>query len=121
MLSIRALARSAPRVLSRASAVAARRSPVSSAPGSLLKSQTAFLTSQRAAAFSTSVFRMAPAGETDQELSAKLASELAFEQEVKENDLPASVKDFLENGPFEIQDTAGNEVVVLTRTFENEK
>ncbi|KAH8888620.1 mitochondrial glycoprotein [Thozetella sp. PMI_491] len=122
MMSIRAIARSAPRVLSRASATAIRPSPLATRASSLLKSQTAFLRSQQTSAFSTSLFRRAPAGETDQELSAKLASEIEFEQEVKENEpLPASIKDFLDNGPFEIQDIPGKEEVVLTRTFGNEK
>jgi len=58
----------------------------------------------------------------DSELSAKLESEIQFETEVKENEpQPASIKDFLENGPFEIQDIPGQEDVVLTRTFGNEK
>lgn len=88
----------------------------------MLKSQSAFLRPQHASAFSTSVFRRAAAGETDEELSAKLASEIEFEQDVKENEpVPASIKDFLENGPFEIQDSPGKEEVLLTRTFGNEK
>ena len=34
---------------------------------------------------------------------------------------PASVKDFLDNSPFELIDTAGQEVVKLTRSFGDEK
>lgn len=34
--------------------------------------------------------------------------------------VPTSVKDFLENGPFEITDTPGHEEVVLTRKFGDE-
>lgn len=121
-MSLRAGARLAPRALSRISSTAFRRYPVGARTTSLLKSQSAFLRPQAASAFSTSVLFRAPAGETDEELSAKLASEIEFEQDVKENEpVPASIKDFLDNGPFEIQDTPGKEEVVLTRTFGNEK
>lgn len=57
----------------------------------------------------------------DEELSVKLESEIEFEGQMKENEqLPASVKDFLENSPFELQDTPGKEDVTLTRKFGNE-
>ena len=63
----------------------------------------------------------AAAGEVDDELVAKLESELAMEQEMKENsEVPISVKEYLENGPFEIKDTPGHEEVVLTRKFGDE-
>lgn len=40
---------------------------------------------------------------------------------MKENEqLPASVKDFLENSPFELKDIPGKEDVRLTRKFGNE-
>lgn len=88
----------------------------------MLRSQVSTLHPQQLSAFSTSNFRQAPAGEVDEELSAKLDSEIQFETEVKENEpQPASIKDFLENGPFELQDTPGKEEVVLTRTYGNEK
>ena len=77
---------------------------------------------QQLSAFSTSIFRRSAASETDEELSTKLASEIEFEHDVKEHEpLPASVKDFLENGPFEIVDIPGKEEVILTRTHNNEK
>lgn len=54
-------------------------------------------------------------------MSVKLESEIQFEGEMKENEqLPASVKDFLENSPFELQDTPGKEDVSLVRKFGNE-
>ena len=88
----------------------------------MLNSRATYLRPQQTSAFSTSIFQRAAAGETDEELSAKLASEIEFEQDVKENEpLPASIKDFLDNGPFEIQDTPGKEEVTLNRTFGNEK
>lgn len=40
---------------------------------------------------------------------------------MKDQELPTSVKDYLENGPFEIIDTPGEEEVVLTRRFGDEK
>jgi len=54
-------------------------------------------------------------------LIAKLKSEIEIENELKEGDeVPISVKDFLENGPFEITDIPGQEDVVLTRKFGDE-
>jgi complement component 1 Q subcomponent-binding protein, mitochondrial len=60
-------------------------------------------------------------GEVDEELIQKFDSEIQMEQDMRDADeVPTSVKDFLENGPFGIQDTPGQEEVVLTRTFGNE-
>jgi complement component 1 Q subcomponent-binding protein len=121
-MSLRVAARSASRVLPRSFSTAIRRCQAGTTSTSLLKSQTAILLPQQASPFSTSIFRRAAAGETDEELSTKLSSEIEFEQDVKENEpMPASIKDFLENGPFEVQDVAGKEEVLLTRTFGNEK
>ena len=65
---------------------------------------------------------MAARNEIEGELSDKLASEIKFEEEVKATqDTPASITDYLQNGPFEVQDTPGKEDVVLTRTYGNEK
>ena len=51
----------------------------------------------------------------------KLDSEIQMESEMAdEGGLPTSVKDYLENGPFEIIDTPGQEEVVLTRQFGDE-
>lgn len=44
-----------------------------------------------------------------------------MEKEIRDEDeVPTSVRDYLENGPFEIQDTEGQEEVVLTRQFGDE-
>ncbi|KAI1442877.1 mitochondrial glycoprotein [Annulohypoxylon stygium] len=120
MLSLRAVARSAPRTLNRLGATALRQSRVAR-PSALVKSSWAPLrSSQFASAFSTSQFRQA-ASEVDEELSVKLDSEIQFEGSMKEVDqLPASVKDFLENSPFELKDEPGKEDIVLTRKFGNE-
>ncbi|KAH8198947.1 hypothetical protein TruAng_006908 [Truncatella angustata] len=122
MMSMRAFARSAPRAAARLSS-AALRQPSVARQGSLLKSTSwaPLRSSQFTSAFSTTHFRRAPAGEVDQELSAKLESELQYENELKDSEpTPASVKDFLENSPFELIDTLGKEDVVLKRKFGNE-
>ncbi|KFY23145.1 hypothetical protein V491_02637, partial [Pseudogymnoascus sp. VKM F-3775] len=117
MLSLRAIARSAPRAVSRLTVSAARRpaAPIS------IQSSWMPLRTQAAAAFSTSRMYKAAAGEVDDELVAKLDSEISMEQEMKENsEVPQSVREYLENGPFEIQDVEGSEEVVLTRTYGEE-
>ncbi|KFZ13100.1 hypothetical protein V501_03885 [Pseudogymnoascus sp. VKM F-4519 (FW-2642)] len=117
MLSLRAIARSAPRAVSRLTVSAARRP---AAPISIQSSWMPIRT-QAAAAFSTSRMYKATAGEVDDELVAKLESEISMEQEMKENsEVPQSVREYLENGPFEIQDVEGSEEVVLTRTYGEE-
>ncbi|GAB1317606.1 Mitochondrial acidic protein mam33 [Madurella fahalii] len=122
MMSLRAIARAAPRTLARASATSSISRCQRTSTSILTARPTAFLRPQQASAFSTSLFRRKAAGEVDEELSAKLASEIEFENEVKENEpLPASIKDFLENGPFKIEDIPGKEDVTLTRTFGDEK
>jgi len=64
---------------------------------------------------------MAKEGESDDELAAKIESELQMETEMRDPEqVPISVKDYLENGPFELVDTAGQEEVFLTRKFGNE-
>ncbi|KAK7950909.1 uncharacterized protein PG986_006637 [Apiospora aurea] len=108
MMSMRAVARSAPRSISRLSSAALRQSTVARS-NALLKATTAWApvrSSQFASSFSTTPFRAAPAGEVDEELSLKLDSELQFETEMKENEqLPASIQDFLDNSSFELVDT----------------
>jgi len=64
---------------------------------------------------------MAKEGEVDDDLIAKLESELQLESELKEPDeVPLSVKDFLENSPFKLIDNPGEEEVFLTRKFGDE-
>ncbi|KAJ4387955.1 Mitochondrial acidic protein mam33 [Gnomoniopsis smithogilvyi] len=114
MFATRALARSAPRAVNRI----ARPSTFAS---TLLRAQRVPVRSQ-ISAFSTSLLRNSAASNVDSELSAKLSAEMEFEAGVKEGEsLPVSVKDFLENGPFDIKDTPGMQDVVLTRNFGNEK
>ncbi|KAJ4292946.1 Mitochondrial acidic protein mam33 [Collariella sp. IMI 366227] len=122
MMSLRTIARAAPRTLARASATSTF-SRCQRTAALLSARPSALLRTQQVSAFSTSLFRAQDApGEVDEELSAKLASEIQFEKDVKENEpLPASIKDFLENGPFTLEDVPGKEDVVLTRTYGSEK
>ncbi|TEY63938.1 hypothetical protein BOTCAL_0149g00230 [Botryotinia calthae] len=119
MLSLRTLTRSAPRVARGLTNTAIK----TATRPSLL--QAAFPASRLpcASAFSTSSIRAKSAApESDAELVEKLASEIKMEEEMKElEELPTSVKDYMENGPFEILDTPGQEEVVLTRSFGDEK
>ncbi|TLD06611.1 uncharacterized protein PgNI_08441 [Pyricularia grisea] len=121
MMSLRTFARSAPRALSRVSSAATRRTTGSP----LLKTSSFAASSLRAvsrpAAFSTSSLRRAQSG-VSEELANKLDQELSFEAEVKKSEPePAIIKDFLENTPWELKDVSGQEKVVLTRSFDNEK
>ncbi|GAW13397.1 hypothetical protein ANO14919_027820 [Xylariales sp. No.14919] len=120
MMSLRAAARSAPRTLSRMSATAARQMRVAQ-PSSLLRTAWAPLrTPQLAATFSSTPLRQAPS-EVDKELAAKLASEIQYESRAKEAEpLPTSIKDFLENSPYELKDVPGQQDVYLVRKFGDE-
>ncbi|TVY15668.1 Mitochondrial acidic protein MAM33 [Lachnellula arida] len=119
MLSIRSFARAAPRTISRLTASAISRP---SPRVSLLQAAWKPAPIQSFAAFTSSALRRSKGGEGDDELVAKLDAELEMENEMKDQEgLPTSVKDYLENCPFEIIDTPGVEDVVLTRKFGDEK
>lgn len=119
MFSLRSFARSAPRTVSRLSAAAISQS-TSRSP--LLQAAWKPTSTQAVATFTSSALRRAKAAEGDEELILKLDSELQMEKEMKlQEGVPTSVKDYLENGPFEVIDTPGQEEVVLTRTFGDEK
>lgn len=120
MLSVRTFARAAPRAAARISSSALRQSAI--ARPSILKTSTLTALRPARAAFSTTVFRRAAKSETDEELSAKLESEIQIEEDMKANEQePASIKDFLNNSAFELVDTPGQEVVKLVRSFGEEK
>lgn len=118
MLSIRTFARSAPRAVARLSSASFHQSAVAR-PSTLFKLAAAQAPRQ---CFSTTPFRRAAAeGETDEELSAKLESEIQIEEDMKANEQePASIKDFLNNSAYELVDTPGQEVVKLVRKFGDE-
>ncbi|KAJ4399309.1 Mitochondrial acidic protein mam33 [Neurospora sp. IMI 360204] len=117
MMSLRAVARTAaPRALRAVSA-----SPITLGRATVRATSNVLRTQLPYKAFSTTVFRAA-ATEIDSELSEKLSTEIGYEQDIASNEpVPATVKDFLENGPFELVDTPGKEDVVLKRTFGNEQ
>jgi complement component 1 Q subcomponent-binding protein len=119
MLSIRTFARSAPRAISR---MTLRQPAALARPSTLLKPASAIAVT-RTSAFSTTIGRRAAAdAENDAELSAKLSSEIQIEEDIKASEQePSSVKDFLANTVFEIEDTPGNELVKLTRSYNDEK
>ncbi|KAF2849305.1 regulatory protein-like protein suaprga1 [Plenodomus tracheiphilus IPT5] len=119
MLALRNLARSAPRSAARLSTKAARQP-------SLLRQSAAFQPAWTASmprltsAFSMSARRQESSAIND-ELVAKLQSEISMEEDMKEDDdLSANIKEYLENSPFEIEDKPGHQEVVLTRTFGDE-
>ncbi|KAI0096741.1 mitochondrial glycoprotein [Nemania sp. FL0031] len=120
MMSFRAVARSAPRTLTRLSSTAVRNAKAAQ-PSSLLRTTWAPLrTPQLAATFSSTSWRQAAAkNEADEELVEKLQSELLYEGEVKPNQ-PASITDFLKNSPWEVKDEPGKEEVYLVRKFGDE-
>ncbi|KAF3479964.1 suaprga1 [Arthroderma uncinatum] len=119
MFSIRSLTRSVPRTLSRSLTTSAFRPLQRSA---LFQPTWKLMPRSTYAPFSTSGPRFEAAGQVDVELAAKFQEELALETESGETEeLPESLKYYLENGPFEIVDKAGEEEVVLTRKFGDEK
>lgn len=124
MLSLRSLARTVPRALSRSSTQSSTR-PITSLYQSPRLSQPWRTASKLShAAFSTSIpFRAEISeGTVDQELSAKLENELQLEKDMSEtNDLPENLKEYLDSSPFQVHDTVGEEEVVLTRSYGNEK
>ncbi|RPB18714.1 mitochondrial glyco protein [Terfezia boudieri ATCC MYA-4762] len=71
--------------------------------------------------FSTSMGRFADEGSVDTELIAKLDAELELEKEMKGfEEMPESVKSFLESGTFKLNDNPGHEEVELVRKFGDE-
>ncbi|KAL2441957.1 hypothetical protein ABEF95_016945 [Exophiala dermatitidis] len=72
-------------------------------------------------AFSTSVFRREPAGESDQELSEKFNAERSLELESNDSSKLATIEEFQQNSPWKIEDKPGTHEVTLTREFGNEK
>jgi len=116
MFSIRSYARSAPRAINRLTSSALRTPALRQS--SFIQAAWKPSRTQITSAFSTSTSRRA-AG--DEELVQKLDAEIGLENEMKESEgVPTSVKDFIENGPFEVLDVPGEEEVVLTRKYEDE-
>ena len=98
MLSLRTLARSAPRSAARFSTKAVR--PQSLRPAAAFQPWAAPIP-RLTAAFHMSAVRRQDDGASE-ELVAKLQSEISMEEGMKEDeDLSANIKDYLENSPFE--------------------
>ncbi|TFB06956.1 Mitochondrial acidic protein MAM33 [Trichoderma ghanense] len=123
MFSVRALTRAAPRTISRAAGTSLRSSALARPSLARTPAVKALLPTRAAAAFSTTVRRSKEEDvEVDEALSAKLESEIQIEEDIKANEQqPASIKDFLDNSPFELVDTPGQEVVKLIRNYGEEK
>jgi complement component 1 Q subcomponent-binding protein len=119
-MNLRSVARSAPRAVARMAAASMRQS---ARPSTFIKTSSISAIRPARAAFSTSSsLRKAAAAESDEELSAKLDSEIQLEQEMKSSEQePASIKDFLQNSSFDLVDTPGQEDVKLVRDFGEEK
>ncbi|KAF4126064.1 complement component 1 Q subcomponent-binding protein, mitochondrial [Geosmithia morbida] len=122
MLSIRTLARaSAPRAIRMATTSTMRSARPSMFASVKPVAAAAAMTSRT---FSVTARRWAAENKTesDEELSAKLESEIQIEEDMKTSEQePASVRDFLANTPFELIDTPGKEVVKLVRQYNDEK
>ena len=116
MFSVRSFARSAPRAATRMTSSALRSPALKQA--SFIQAALKSSSSQYVSSFSTSSSRKANKG--DEELIIKLDSEVVMENEMKEESAPASIQEYIENGPFEVIDVPGEEDVVLTRTYGDE-
>ena len=102
MLSLRSLARAAPRSAARYSAKAVRPQASLFRPTAAVQPAWSHAVPRLTAAFSLSAARRQE-GSSNEELVAKLQSEMAMESDLKESeDLSANIKEYLENSPFEV-------------------
>ncbi|KAM0805483.1 regulatory protein suaprga1 [Usnea florida] len=121
MLSFRTLSRALPRSLPRLATQSQPRFLSTIHRTSLLHQTCKAASIPRYAAFSTSRSAREKEGQVDQELSAKIESELQLEREMRDSEqLPSSLQDYLDSSSFELHDTPGREEVVLTRKFGDE-
>ncbi|KIW68887.1 hypothetical protein PV04_04801 [Phialophora macrospora] len=118
MLSLRMLSRALPKALPRQPAVRSISSISKFAP---LRPQWQPALKLSYSAFSTSVARREPAGQSDEALIAKLNNERQLELQSQTDDKQAFIDEFLENSPFKLHDKPGSHEIVLTRDFGNEK
>ncbi|KAG6900275.1 hypothetical protein C0993_000463 [Termitomyces sp. T159_Od127] len=100
--------------------VAARQ--LSTVSRKVIPSLTTRVVSPNARAFSVSARRFGE-GATDVALCQKLSEELKYEQETAAElpETPGFLTQFTKSTSWEVQDIPGNDEVVLTRTFGNEK
>ncbi|KAI4281342.1 MAG: hypothetical protein L6R35_005678 [Caloplaca aegaea] len=121
MISMRCLGRSVPRQILRLNPKLPQRTLSTIRRSSLLQQSWKGAPIARHAAFSTSQLAREKEGQVDQELSAKVESELRIENETRDSEsLPANIQEFLDNSAFELEDIPGQEEVALTRTFGDE-
>lgn len=118
MLSLRSLARQAPRTVSRLASTAARRTQRPAQLQAIAWKPTA---TRISAPFSTSTIRFQNGESANEELAAKLNSEIALEKDNQDDAFRDSIQEYLDNSDFKIEDVAGQEEVHLTRTYGDEK
>jgi len=122
MLSIRTFTRSLPRAVTRISASAPKRQLPVAQTGLFAVSGRNTAAPRFAAAFSTSGARWEKEGEVDDELAAKLESELQLENQMRDSDERSpTIDDFLSTSGFSVEDIPGQQEVTLTKQFGNEK
>ncbi|PTU17481.1 hypothetical protein P175DRAFT_0504770 [Aspergillus ochraceoroseus IBT 24754] len=125
MFSVRALARSVPRTLSRSLAISSRSAllrPVPAPKNVLLQTSLKQALQPSCAAFSTC--KAVKQAEGDIELVAKLEDELKHEKASGLEDLDSSVQNIqyvLQNNSWEVKDVPGEQEVVLTKKFGGEE
>ncbi|KAF2099977.1 mitochondrial glyco protein [Rhizodiscina lignyota] len=118
MLSLRSIARSAPRTTSRLAIQSARPSISAFRNTARLQAKWTPFLRVAAAPFSTSMRRF----DGNEELIAKLDSEIKVEQDIGDPETyRGNVREFIENGPWELQDEQGSQEVKLSRTYNDEK
>ncbi|KAL8651563.1 MAG: hypothetical protein Q9226_004645 [Calogaya cf. arnoldii] len=121
MISLRCIGRSVPRHVSSAIPHLRRRTLSTVRKSSLLQQSWRGASRPSFAAFSTSRTVREQEGQVDQELSAKLDSELRVEKDTRDSEtLPPSLQHYLDSSPFKLEDKPGQEEVALTRKFGDE-
>ncbi|GAB7351369.1 hypothetical protein MBLNU459_g2052t1 [Dothideomycetes sp. NU459] len=121
MLSLRSIARQLPRSAARLSAAAARPAQRPAQLQSLSLAWRPAVARTGGASFSTSFVRRSDIDSANEELAAKLNSEIVLETDQQDDSYRENIKEYLENSDFQIEDTAGQEEVHLTRTYGDEK
>ncbi|KAL8934195.1 MAG: hypothetical protein Q9211_005358 [Gyalolechia sp. 1 TL-2023] len=121
MMSMRYIGRSVPRQLLRLNPQLPRRTLSTVRQSTLLQQSLQGVSGPRYAAFSTSQVVREAESQVDQQLSAKLESELQIEKETRDSDtIPAEIQEYIHNSPFQLEDVPGQEEVALTRKFGDE-
>ncbi|KAF2814284.1 mitochondrial glyco protein [Mytilinidion resinicola] len=120
MLSLRNLARAAPRSVARLSTKTARPQFSLLRTTSVCQPSWTQSASRLGASFHTSSIRRQEIDNA--ELVAKLQSEISIEEETRTDEQYSSnvINDYLENSPFTLEETAGQEEVVLSRQIGDE-